>query len=128
MRISSLLILLGVLTITPLASADVLPAPGTCVDHEVDGCSCRTEQVCNHNAPEDMSVSPVRDLSAPRDLASPPDARLEHHRRRQARGRGLVLLSGLSALGVIALRRRYRTMRPTPAESALAASAMRKDS
>jgi hypothetical protein len=51
---------------------------------------------------------------APHDLASPPsdgalDACRERVRtRKRAKGRGLVLLSGLSAIVVVALRRRVR--------------------
>jgi hypothetical protein len=68
------------------------------------------------------------DLASPSDSGSPPDARRERRRRHGAQGRGLILLSGVSALAVLALRRRYKTMRPTPAESALAASETRSDS
>ncbi len=111
---------------TTVARADSTVGPGECGQAD-SGCGC-TQTFCNPPS-HDLSTPPLPDLSAPRDLQSPPDACREQLRRRhRAHGRGLVLLSGLSALALIALRRRYKTMRPTPAESALAASDTRSDS
>jgi hypothetical protein len=96
------------------------------------GCGCNHEpfHICDR---PDMQPPVQFDLSRPLDL-SPGldgglDAQREHRRRRNAsNGRGLIFLSGASVLVLAALRRRYRTRRPTPAESALAASATRSDS
>jgi hypothetical protein len=114
------------------ALADAVARPGECVEAD-GGCGGCGQEVCSPPLGPDMSIG--RDLStSPRDLRSPPsdgalDARRQRVRRRnRAHGRGLVLLSGLSALAIVALRRRYRTTRPTPAESALAASDTRSDS
>ena len=119
---------LSVLGVTP-AFADATAGPGMCATAD-KGCGC-TEEFCNPALPPDMSIP--RDLAAPRDLSSPSDGSLDACRERvrkrnRAHGRGLVLLSGASALVVFALRRRYKTMRPTPAENALAASETRSDS
>jgi hypothetical protein len=121
-----------VLFAAPPALADATAGPGQCVTVD-NGCGGCGQEVCNPALPPDFAVP--RDLSPPpHDLSPPPsdgalDACREQTRQRnRAHGRGLVLLSGVTALAVLALRRRYRTMRPTPAESALAASATRKDS
>lgn len=98
------------------------------------GCACEQEvHICE--PPNDLHAPIIHDLGVPAsDLTRPSgdeglDARRERRRRRNAAsGRGLVLLSGASALLIVALRRRYKTMRPTPADSALAASATRSDS
>jgi hypothetical protein len=77
--------LLGVLAFTTPAFADMLG----CGDGE--------------KLPPDMS-SPAHDLSTPRDLSHPRDARRDPHRRRRAAAAGMLLLSGLSLGGVAAAR------------------------
>jgi hypothetical protein len=76
------------------------------------GCACDDEpfHICE---PPDMTVPPgVRDMSRPSDLSRPGDegldARRERRRRTAASGRGLIVLSGASALAVLALRRRHK--------------------
>ncbi len=111
MRILAAFSLLAVLGLTPaFADAGI-------------GCGDDTSNV----QPADMSIRDLAapDLKSPSDLSGRRDARRE---QRRAHGRGLVLLSGVAALAVIALRRRNKMMRPTPAESALAASETRSDS
>ncbi|HEX6839729.1 MAG TPA: hypothetical protein VF334_24290 [Polyangia bacterium] len=90
-----------------LALADVEPAPGQCVEY-TPACGGCAREVCSPPA-QDMSIR--YDLSRPRDLAPPSDGALDACRERarrhhRAQGRGLVLLSGLSAVLVVALRRR----------------------
>jgi hypothetical protein len=113
MRIVVALVFLGVLGITPAALADVLPAPGQCAERE-EGCGGCAQEVCSPPLGPDMAI-PRDDLSLPpRDLASPPsdgalDACRERMRTRtRAKGRGLALLSGLSAIAIVAMRRRGR--------------------
>jgi hypothetical protein len=93
------------------ALADVEPAPGQCVNYN-NGCGGCGQEICAPPAP-DLAVP--RDLlpPPPRDLASPSDGALDACRERarkrnRAGGRGLVLLSGLSAIVIVALRRRVR--------------------
>ncbi|HEY2747409.1 MAG TPA: hypothetical protein VGL86_22455 [Polyangia bacterium] len=100
-------------------------AVGDCKPNDSGGCG---SDHTFHYCPADMSIVPTPDMERPRDLTMPPDARRERRRKQEAHGRGLVLLSGLSSLAIVLLRRRYKTSRPTPAENALAASATRKDS
>ena len=114
-----------------VARADGIAAPGQCAQAQT-GCGC-SEEFCEPPLGPDMAMPIPRDLSMPRDLTPPSygalDACRERARRRnRAHGRGLVLLSGLTAAALVALRRRYRTIRPTPADSALAASDTRNDS
>lgn len=128
MRIFFAFTMLAVLGITP-ARADATAGPGMCVEQS-NGCGGCTQEYCNPPAP-DLSVP--RDLSLPRDLAPPSDGALDAcreraRRRNREQGRGLVLLSGLTAFALFALRRRYKTTRPTPADRALAASDTRSDS
>ena len=136
MRIFVGFLVFGVLAVTSAARADSTVS-GNCRAVGTDpgsGCSCgKDETIYDCASGNDLSVPRPPDMSAPRDLSSAPDsgldARREKRRRRQAsNGRGLVLLSGASALVLAALRRRYKTKRPTPAENALAASATRSDS
>lgn len=104
------------LVASPLsARADATAGPGPCVS-VTSGCSCDSREDCK---PAFDLSAPRPDLAPPHDLRSPADARRE---RSRAGGRGLILLSGAGLLAVAALRRRYKTSRPTPAESALAAS------
>ena len=127
MRILSLLVFFGVLALAPAAFADATAGPGQCIEED-NGCGGCGHEVCNPPLPPDLATPVIRDLS-PHDQSGPPDACREHIRRKnRANGRGLVLLSGLTSLAILALRRRYRTIKPTPAENVLAASAMRKDS
>jgi hypothetical protein len=128
MRILSLALFLGVIAVASPALADATAAPGQCIDYHGGACGCDEQTLCSAPAPDLAVPFTVHDMST-HDLASPPDACLERVRKqKRAHGRGLVLLSGLSVLAVIGLRRRYRTSRPTPAENALAAKATRKDS
>ncbi|HXU71032.1 MAG TPA: hypothetical protein VN947_16975 [Polyangia bacterium] len=130
MRMLVAFVLLCVLGLPSPARADSMVGPGECGEADA-GCGC-TQHYCNPPLGPDLSMP--RDLSMPpRDLLSPGDEGLDacrerRQRRQRAHGRGLVLLSGLSALAVLALRRRYRTNSPTPAENALAARATRSDS
>jgi hypothetical protein len=133
MRILSLIVFAGVLGVTSPAGADGVV--NDCQPNsDSSGCSCEHDQFHTCNGGPDMSIVPIRDMSrrdlaSPSDSGSPPDARRERrHRQHGAQGRGLILLSGVSTLAVIALRRRYKTSSPTPADSALAASDTRKDS
>ena len=116
-------LVLALLVGTPaVALADATYGPDGCYNEG----GCDNKRVC----------IPVQDLGMPGDLTHPPldlrgtiDARRDRRRRGNAsNGRGLIFLSGASVLVLAALRRRYRTSRPTPAESALAASATRSDS
>ena len=124
------LALLALLVAAPLvARADGIAAPGQCTQAQT-GCGC-SQEFCEPPLGPDMAIP--RDSSMPRDLTAPSDAALDACRERarrsnRAHGRGLVLLSGLTAAALVALRRRYRTIRPTPADSALAASDTRSDS
>ena len=116
------LLMMLLLAAPAVAAADVAPGPGQCVQVDDGGCSCSTHEQC---APVPDLPFRLHDMSTPRDLTSPPDARRERHR---ARGRGLIFLSSLSVVAVGALRRRYKISSPTPAEKALAASDTRSDS
>jgi hypothetical protein len=97
MRFVFALVLLGVLGITPAAFADSVGCGGddTTVNPNAD-----------MTVPNDLATP--RDLSLPRDLSSRGDARREVHRRRRARGAGLIVISGLGACGVAVARRRVR--------------------
>jgi len=123
------LAILALVVAAPLiARADATAGPGQCV--EVDnGCGGCGQEICNPALPPDMSMPTTHDGGPGRIPDGGLDACRERARRRnRAHGRGLVLLSGLTAVAVFALRRRYKTMRPTPADSALAASDTRSDS
>ncbi len=95
MRILSAFIFGVVLAITSVARADVLGCGGD------DTTSIK---------PLDLSATP-RDMAVPADLAKPTDLSRQRDARRErkrAGGRGLILVSGTSALVMVALRRRAR--------------------
>ena len=108
MRIVSAFVFAGVLGLTSAAFADGVV--NDCKPNTSGGCACDEEPF--HTCESiDMAMPVLRDMSQPRDLRQQPgdeglDARREERRRRNAaRGRGLIVLSGASALMVLAVRR-----------------------
>jgi hypothetical protein len=89
MRILSLIVFMMAITVAPRAFADLLGCGDTTISPD-------------QSIPDDMTVP--RDLSPPRDLHQR-DARRE---RRRAAGRGTLAVSAVSAVALVAVRRRRR--------------------